>query len=122
MTLDTPIVNEIDIQEVNTFLKTATIFFDIDSINSHPFHLEIEFSVENISKNDYADQTFYRKFDFDVIIETCHYIPFYEDDNEIEEKNDVFVDLGNYVTDQQFDKILDRLENDVSDHIDNSHK
>ena len=119
MTLETPIVKEIDIQEVNTFLKTATIFFD-DFYN--PFSLEIEFSVENICKNDPMDHNFYGKFDFDVIIETCHFIPFYEDDNAIEQKNGVFVKLEDYVTDEQFDKILNCLENDVSEHIDNSHK
>ena len=108
MTLDTPIVSEVDIQEVDCFTKTATIFFDTND----PFHIDIEFSVTNVTENDKEDQNFYGKFDFDLTIELAHLI--YMDDAE---RDEPFVKLEDYVTDEQWDKIYDRIKDDVQEYM-----
>lgn len=108
MTLDTSLVDEIDIQEIDCFSKSGTVYFETND----PFYIDFEFSVTNISENDKEDQAMYGKFDFDVTIGICHYCP--EDDDT---KGEPFVDLENYVTDKQFDQILNRIESDVQDYM-----
>lgn len=108
MTLDTPIVEEVDIQEIDCFSKTATVFFHTDD----PFHIDIEFSVKNITENESWEHVLHGKYDYDLTIETCHLI--YMDESE---KDEPFVKLEDYVTDQQWDKIYDRINEDVQEYL-----
>lgn len=100
MTLDTPIVEEVDIQEVDCFTKTMEIYFDAKD----PFHIVLEFRIFNIHENDKEDQDFFGKFDFDEEIEVAHLQ--YVDKNM---KNEPFVDIEDYVTRSQYEQIMNRI-------------